>query len=96
MMARWDKGSMHLVMDNLSAPKKALRELPYTIRRRIRVYWLPTNSSWLNLVESYFAVLQKRALSNTHYKTPGEIEQGLTKGVQYLNLHPRPYVWKKI
>jgi transposase len=96
MMAHWGKGSIHPVMDNLSAHKKAFRELPYKIRRRIRVYWLPTNSSWLNLVESYFAVLQRTALSNTHYKTPGDIEQGLKKGVEYLNLHPRPYVWKKI
>ena len=96
MMTHWDKGSIHLVMDNLSAHKKAFRELPYKIRRRIRVYWLPTNSSWLNLVESYFAVLQRTALSNTYYKTPGDIEQGLKKGVAYLNLHPRPYVWKKI
>ena len=96
MMTRWGKGSIHLVMDNLSAHKKAFRELPYKIRRRIRVYWLPTNSSWLNLVESYFAVLQRTALSNTDYKTPGDIEQGLKKGMRYLNLHPRPYVWKKI
>lgn len=96
MMTHWDKGSIHLVMDNLSAHKKALRELPYKVRRRIRVHWLPTNSSWLNLIESYFAVLQRTALANTNYTTPGDIEQGLTKGVHYLNLHPRPYVWKKI
>ncbi len=96
MMPHWDKGSIHLIMDNLSAHKKALRELPYKIRRRIRVYWLPTNSSWLNLVESYFAVLQRTALSNTNYEAPEDIEQGLKNGVQYLNQHPRPYVWKKI
>jgi transposase len=83
-------------MDNLSAHKKALRELSYEIRRRIRVYWLPTNSSWLNLVESYFAVLQRTALSNTNYKAPEDMEQGLKNGVEYLNLHPRPYVWKRI
>ena len=96
MMPHWEKGSIHLIMDNLSAHKKALRELPYKIRRRIRVHWLPTNSSWLNLVESYFAVLQRTALSNTNYEAPKDIEHGLKNGVQYLNQHPRPYVWKKI
>jgi transposase len=96
MMPHWGKGSIHLIMDNLSAHKKALKEIPYKIRRHLRVYWLPTNSSWLNLVESYFAVLQWTALSNTNYKSPEEIEQGLTNGVRYLNQHPRPYVWKKI
>jgi transposase len=91
-MPHWDKGSIHLVMDNLSAHKKALKELPYKIQRQIRIYWLPTNSSLLNFVEFCFAVFQRTALSNTNYKTPEEIEQGLTNGVRYLNLHSRPYV----
>ena len=83
-------------MDNLSAHKKALRLPPYKLQRRVKVYWLPTNSSWLNLIESYFAALQKTGLDNTNYKSPEEIDHGLQKGVQYLNLTPKPYVWKKI
>ena len=95
MLSSWPKGTIHLVMDNLSAHKKALRELPSRIRRRLRVYWTPTNSSWLNLAESYFATLQRTALHNTHCKTPDEIEQALLDGVEYLNENPRPYKWKK-
>ena len=96
MLPAWPKGGIHLVMDNLSAHKKALRELPARIRRRIHTYWTPTNSSWLNLVESYFAALQRTALQNTDYKTPLQIEQGLQRGTEYLNENPRPYKWKKI
>ena len=76
-------------MDNLSAHKKALRELPARVRRRIYPYYTPTNSSWLNLVESYFATLQRTALHNTDYKTPEQIEQGLHRGMLYLNENPR-------
>ena len=96
MLSFWGKGAIHLVMDNLSAHKKALRQLPSRIRRRIHVYWTPTNSSWLNLIEAYFATLQRTALHNTYYKSPEEIEQGLSNGVGYLNENPRPYKWKKI
>jgi DDE superfamily endonuclease len=96
MLPAWPKGGIHLVMDNLSAHKKALRELPARIRRRIHVYWTPTNSSWLNLVESYFATLQRTALHNTDYRTPIEIEKGLQRGTYYLNENPRPYKWKKV
>jgi len=95
LLAFWPSGSIHLVMDNLSAHKKALRELPYRLRQRIRVYWTPTNSSWLNLIESYFAVLERTALHNTDYRSPDEISEGLRKGVRYLNANPRPYLWKK-
>jgi transposase len=96
MLPSWPRGGIHLVMDNLSAHKKALRELPARIRRRIHVYWTPTNSSWLNLIESYFANLQRTALHNTDYKSPQEIEQGLRRGTEYLNENPRSYRWKKI
>lgn len=96
MLPVWPRGGIHLIMDNLSAHKKALRELPARIRRRIHVYWTPTNSSWLNLVESYFASLQRTALHNTDYRTPNEIEQGLSRGTEYLNENPRSYKWKKV
>lgn len=96
MMPFWSQDPIHLIMDNLSAHKKALRELPAKIRRRLRVYWTPTNSSWLNLIESYFSTLNRTALHNTDYKTPEEIEHGLKNGVRYLNYNPRPYKWKKV
>jgi len=96
LLPSWPKGGIHLVMDNLSSHKKAFRELPARIRRRIHVYWTPTNSSWLNLIESYFASLQRTALHNTDYKTPQEIEQGLHRGTEYLNENPQPYKWKKV
>jgi len=96
MLPFWDKGSVHLVMDNLSAHKKALRELPARFRRRLHVFWTPTNCSWLNLCDSYFATLERTALHNTDYKSPDQIEQGLRNGVSYLNDNPRPYKWKKL
>jgi hypothetical protein len=59
---------------------------------RIKFHWLPTNSSWLNLIESYFLTLQLVALHNTDYQTPEEIAAGLLRGITYLNQHPKPYI----
>ena len=92
----WPQGSIHMVLDNLSARAKALREMPSRLRRRLRLYWLPTNSSWLNLIESYFATLKQTALDNTDYHTPAEIEEGLLAGVRYLNQNPTVYHWAKL
>jgi len=92
----WPRGSIHLVLDNLSIHGKALRELPYRLRRRLRLYWLPTNSSWLNLIEPHFSVLKRTALDNSNYPTPDEIEQALLAGLRYLNANPTAYTWTKI
>lgn len=96
MLSTWPSGKIHLIMDNLSLHRKALWDLPWEIRKRLYVYWLPTNSSWLNLIESYFASLQRVALHNSYHRSPTEIEAALLKGVHYLNDHPRPYKWRQI
>jgi transposase len=79
LFAFWPQGRLHLVLDNLSVHTKALRELPARVRRRprrrLRLYWLPTDSSWLNLIEFYFSTLKQTGLDNTNYTTPDESYQ---------------------
>lgn len=97
VLNRWRRGPIHLILDNLRTHQAApVSEWAPAHPNRIQFHWLPTNSSWLNLIESYFATWQRTALYNTDYKTPEEIEAGLQIGIQYLNDHPRPYIWKKI
>src|SRR5437867_13431272 len=84
----------HLIWDNLSAHKKALR-LWEPKPERVRFAWIPTNASWLNLIEAWFSVLERTALHNTYLRTPTEIEASLQRGIAYLNEHPKPYRWTK-
>lgn len=92
----WPKGSIHLVLDNLQVHTCALRQLPARLRRRLRLYWTPTNSPWLNLIESYFSTLKDTGLANTYHRTPDEIHQGLSEAMQYLNENPTQYHWTKV
>jgi len=82
-------------MGNLQVHAYALRQLPARLHRRLRIYWTPTNSSWLNLVEAYFSTLEHTGLDNTYYRTPDEIDRGLTEATQYPNENPTPYHWTK-
>jgi len=84
-------GVIYLVWDNLSAHKKAVR-LWELKPERVQFVWTPTNSSWLNLIEAWFSVLERTALHNTDLKTPEAIEENLRRGIAYLNEHPRPYM----
>lgn len=94
LLKSFPRGRIHLIMDNLSAHKiPAILDWQSNNSRRIVFHWLPTNSSWLNLIEPWFAVLEKTALHNTYLKTTGEIQEHLMKGIRYLNEHPRPYTW---
>lgn len=92
----WFWGSIYLAPDNLSAHPQARQEPPYCLRRRLRIYWLPTNSLGLNLNEAHFSVLKRTAPDNTDYLTPCEIDEGLRAGLRYLNAGPTPYTWTPI
>lgn len=87
-------GTIYLVWDNLSAHKKALG-LWKPASTRVGCFGTPTNASWLNLIEPWFAVLERTALHNTNLKTPEQIGEHLLVGIEYLNAHPKPYRWDR-
>ena len=69
MLPNWPQGRIHLILDNLSAHKaEPVASWAQAHSDRILFHWLPTNSSWLNLIESYFSTLARTALHNTDYK----------------------------
>jgi len=86
---------IYMIWDNLSS-HKSQREWQTNVKERISFIWLPTNSPWLNLIESYFSVLSRTALHNTDFKTSLEISLALEKANDYLNQNPKKYKWNYI
>jgi len=86
---------IYMIWDNLSS-HKSQREWQQRHKDRISFVWLPTNSPWLNLIESYFSVLSRLALHNTDFKTASEIGIALEKATNYLNQNPKEYKWNYI
>jgi DDE superfamily endonuclease len=97
VLKRWPLGRLHLILDNLSA-HTSLPVATWTKqhRRRVQFHRLLTNGTWVNLIESYFETLQRTALHNTNFTTAAEIENGLQRGIAYLNKNHKPYRWRKI
>ena len=53
---------LHLVMDNYSTRKKAEVRARLERHPRIHVHHTPTSASWMNLVEVWFGIIEKRAI----------------------------------
>jgi transposase len=60
--ARWAK-EIHIVLDNLSAPKTKAVEEFLAQHPKLRFHFAPTYSSWLNQVELWFAKIQRDVIS---------------------------------
>jgi transposase len=86
---------VHVICDNSSTH--------YTpeIRRwllrhpRFQLHFTPTYSSWLNLVERWFAELTSKWLKRGTHRSVSELERAIQSWIDSWNDDPRPFVWTK-
>jgi len=87
--------AVHLVLDNYATHKTpAIRR--WLLRHpRFQLHFTPTGTSWLNLVERWFAELTtKKIKRGAHTSVPG-LERDIRGWIARWNENPRPYVWVK-
>ena len=88
--------SVHVILDNLSAHKapEVRQWLAHRSRRRWHLHFIPTSSSWLNLVERWFKELTDKRLRRGVFTSVNELTQAITVWVEHWNSDPKPFVWK--
>ncbi len=62
---------------------------------RFHLHLTPTYSSWLNLVERWFAELTNRKLRRSAHRSVAELEADITAWIDAWNDDPKPFVWTK-
>ncbi len=86
---------VHLVVDNSSIHGAPTVQRWLRIHRRFHLHFVPTYSSWLNLVERWFANLTQDALRRGSHRSTGELEQAIDAYIRASNSEARPFVWTK-
>ncbi len=88
---------IHVVLDNLSAHKSAevTEWLARPRQNRWHLHFTPTSSSWLNLVEGWFAQLTNKRLKHGSFTSVGELTEAIDVWVSHWNDDPKPFVWTK-
>lgn len=89
-----------LVVDNgpTHAPKQVERWLQEQAHEQqweltFQVSWLPTNASWLDQLEIWFSVLQRKLLQPNHFTSTADLEQAMLAFIAYRNQTARPIRW---
>ncbi|MEV0797629.1 IS630 family transposase [Kribbella sp. NPDC050281] len=86
---------LHLVVDNY-ATHKTPKVKEWLIRHpRFHLHFTPTSSSWLNLVERWFAELTNRKLRRSAHRSITELEADVRTWINEWNADPKPFVWTK-
>jgi transposase len=86
---------LHLICDNYATHKTPVIKNWLLRHPRFHLHFTPTSSSWLNLVERWFAELTRRKLRRSAHRTVTELETDIRKWVNAWNADPKPFVWTK-
>ena len=86
---------LHLIVDNYSTHKHEKVRKWLSRNRRVSLHFIPTSSSWLNLVERFFGLLTQKQLKRGVYTSVKELETAIKVFIDRHNESPRPFVWTK-
>jgi transposase len=86
---------VHLVVDNVSTHKTPEIKKWLLRHPRFHLHFTPTYSSWMNLVERWFAELTNKWLRRGTHRSTKELEASITTWVDRWNQKPTPFVWHK-
>lgn len=84
---------LHLVMDNYGTHKKLEVRAWLKKHPRFVLHFVPTSSSWLNLVERWFGELSRACIRRGAFFSIADLEKAIGKFLDAWNEDPRPFVW---
>lgn len=86
---------VHVILDNSSTHKTPAVRRWLLAHPRFVLHFTPTSSSWLNLVERWFAELTNKKLRRGAHRSVRELNTDIRAWIADWNQNPRPYVWTK-
>ena len=86
---------LHLILDNLSAHKRPHVRRWLTRHPRVHLHFVPTSSSWLNLVERWFAEITRTRLRRGTFTSVPALERAIHEYLTHDNQQPKSFVWTK-
>ena len=90
-----DELAVHVVLDNVSTHRTAAIQRWLQRHPRFTFHVTPTYSSWMNLVERWFAELTTKWLRRGAHRSVADLTSAVEHWVADWNEHPRPFVWHK-
>lgn len=86
---------LHLILDNYATHKhpKVLAWLKK--HPRFHLHFIPTSSSWLNVIERWFRDITCKRIRNGVFRSVPELEKAICDYIDHHNANPKSFVWTK-
>ena len=86
---------VHIICDNYATHKTDTIQKWLAAHPRFHIHFIPTGSSWLNMVERWFGELTAKLLQRGVHKNVPNLEADIRNWIATWNEDPRPYIWTK-
>lgn len=86
---------IHVILDNYGTHKTAQVHRWLLRHPRFHLHFIPTHSSWLNLVERWFGLLTERQIKRGAHTSVVQLKDAIKKFITHNNENPKPFVWTK-
>ena len=86
---------VHVVLDNSSTHKTPSIQRWLVRHPRFTLHFTPTYSTWLNLVERWFAELTTKWITRGTHRSVRDLVGSIRTWIANWNEQPHPYVWHK-
>jgi transposase len=86
---------IHCIVDNYATHKHTEVQTWLQKHPRFHFHFIPTSSSWLNLVERWFGEITRKRIRRGSFQSVKELILAIEDYIKENNLHPKPFVWTK-
>ncbi|MDD2677560.1 MAG: IS630 family transposase [Methylacidiphilaceae bacterium] len=86
---------IHCIADNYATHKKQEVKDWIAQHPRFHLHFIPTSSSWLNLVERWFGKITTDRIRRGVFTSVRQLERAIYNYIERNNADPKPFVWTK-
>ena len=84
---------LHVILDNYATHKHAKVKMWLERHKRFHFHFIPTSSSWLNLIERWFGVITDKRIRRGTFTSVPKLVDAIREFIDHHNIDPRPFVW---
>lgn len=87
--------AIHVILDNLSTHKSPPVQRWLRRHPRVQFHFIPTSSSWLNLVERWFGEITRDRIRRGTFESVSSLVAAIEDYLRHYNEAPRRFIWTK-
>ena len=87
--------ALHLIVDNDATHKHPKVKNWVKRHPRFHMHFIPTSSSWLNMIERWFRDITHARIRNGSFRSVDKLERAIRDYIDHHNANTKTFVWTK-